>query len=203
MRTATAPAPAAWGRPAKDHPHPKPTAEIFASRAALTTWVAGTSPEEGPSEALGLPPCPRTCLPVSLPQPWSTGLMQATWHTARPQTRRFCVHRPVQKADGPVHLTWVPKVARGLQHCRCSAPHLSRSGDFIIPRVRTGLGGCVRGPGEPGSDRATCVMQWPGPLAGASALDTPPSSSERRDVPRGLGSSAGPALSASHPARPL
>lgn len=53
-------------------------------------------------------------------------------------------------------------------------PHLSGSCGFIIPSARTGPGGggdtSGVGPGEPGLDRATCVMQWSGRLAGAPSL---------------------------------
>lgn len=72
-----------WGVPRT--PLPSPLKKSLLLSTALTTWVAGTRPEEGPSEALGLPPRPRARPPVSVPQPWSTALTHATWHTARPR----------------------------------------------------------------------------------------------------------------------
>lgn len=139
-------------------PPPSPLQKSLLLGAVLTTGVAGTGLEEGPLEGLGLPLRPRTRSPSACPSAM-VSRAHASHLAHSPSPDQVLCTPSCMGGRRPCAPDVVPKVARSLWHCCCSAPHLSRSGGFIIPSVRTGLGGCVGGPGEPGPDRATCVMQ--------------------------------------------
>lgn len=128
------------------------------------------------------PTLPRTH-PRSGPLPWSSGLLQVTWHTACPQTRGLCLP---SYSEGRIPLCAWQESARwsmppALPHFVSATQGAEVSSS---PAWGQGLEGYVGDPGESGSDRATCVMQWPGPLAGASVLDHATCPPKRRH-PRG------------------
>lgn len=104
----------------------------------------GQDSEEEHSGALGIPPLPGTH-PGSGPSPWSSGLLQVTWHTARPQTRGagspIVFRRQSRGVPGSVRKVAPPPALPG-----CVSA--TQGAEVSSSRVGAGLGGvrgCPRG----------------------------------------------------------
>lgn len=155
--------PAYPGARTKRHP-PGSSAETVASVCLVGRDTGEGSSEAAIPERAVLAGLKRTH-PVSAPQLWCVGLSQAAWHTPWRQTTGLCVLSCSEGRNTPCDWPGSPSgppspVVPQLCPSATRGPMVSSS-----PALRRRGGG----PREPGFDKATCLMQRPGRLAGRAA----------------------------------